>query len=47
MLIVFGALKVMGILRVSAAEEQAGLDISEHGMRAYADNVASPYLGGT
>jgi Amt family ammonium transporter len=40
MLVVFGALKICGILRVSAAEEQAGLDISEHGMRAYADTAA-------
>ena len=32
---VFLALKAMGILRVSAAEEHAGLDVSEHGMRAY------------
>ncbi|QDT03009.1 Ammonium transporter NrgA [Rubripirellula lacrimiformis] len=32
---VFLALKAMGMLRVSAVEEQAGLDISEHGMHAY------------
>ncbi|MCA9214132.1 MAG: ammonium transporter [Planctomycetales bacterium] len=31
----FLALKAIGILRVSAAEEHAGLDVSEHGMRAY------------
>ncbi len=35
MLIVFGVLKAIGMLRVSAEEEQAGLDISEHGMHAY------------
>ena len=35
MLIVFGVLKAIGMLRVSAAEEQAGLDVSEHGMHAY------------
>lgn len=33
--VVFLALKALGILRVSAAEEHAGLDVSEHGMRAY------------
>lgn len=36
MLILFGALKAIGILRVTPDEEQAGLDISEHGMQAYA-----------
>ncbi|MEM9645374.1 MAG: ammonium transporter [Planctomycetota bacterium] len=35
MLIVFIVLKAAGLLRVSAEEEQAGLDISEHGMHAY------------
>ena len=34
----FYALKAAGILRVSADEEQMGLDLSEHGMRAYGDN---------
>ncbi len=33
--IVFYALKAIGMLRVSAEEEQAGLDVSEHGMQAY------------
>ena len=35
MFAVFTVLKACGILRVSAAEEQTGLDVSEHGMRAY------------
>jgi Amt family ammonium transporter len=42
MSIVFGLLKAIGMLRVSAQEEQDGLDIHEHGMRAYPDQwVAS------
>lgn len=40
--IVFFALKAVGLLRVSPEEEQAGLDISEHGMHAYpSDGVAA------
>lgn len=35
MLALFAALKMIGILRVTEAEEQQGLDISEHGMQAY------------
>ncbi|QDU56391.1 ammonium transporter [Aeoliella mucimassa] len=35
MFILFTILKAAGILRVTAEEEQAGLDISEHGMQAY------------
>lgn len=35
MFIVFYALKLAGFLRVSAEEETLGLDVSEHGMRAY------------
>ena len=35
MFILFSALKGFGILRVTAAEEQKGLDVSEHGMQAY------------
>lgn len=47
MLLVFGALKAVGFLRVSPQEEQVGLDVSEHGMRAYvsenlAGNVPNP-----
>ncbi|MFN3191649.1 MAG: ammonium transporter [Aureliella sp.] len=41
MLVLFGALKVIGLLRVSPEEEQTGLDISEHGMHAYpAEGIA-------
>ena len=36
----FSVLKATGILRVSAEEEAAGLDISEHGMRAYTSDAA-------
>lgn len=35
MFIVFMILKAFGMLRVSEADEAAGLDISEHGMHAY------------
>lgn len=35
MLILFTVLKGMGLLRVSPEDEQAGLDVSEHGMKAY------------
>ncbi len=41
MLVVFAVLKAMGILRVSPDEEQAGLDVSEHGMRAYGHEVTA------
>ncbi|MCO8121823.1 ammonium transporter [Stieleria sp. TO1_6] len=33
--IVFYVLKAVGMLRVSPEDEQAGLDVSEHGMQAY------------
>ena len=35
MFALFSAMKAAGILRVSEAEEQKGLDVSEHGMQAY------------
>lgn len=35
MLALFSILKLVGILRVSEAEELQGLDMSEHGMSAY------------
>jgi Amt family ammonium transporter len=40
-LVLFFALKAMGLLRVHAEEEIAGLDISEHGMYAYPQNVVA------
>jgi Amt family ammonium transporter len=39
MLILFSILKAIGVLRVSAEDEKQGLDISEHGMQAYAPNM--------
>jgi len=42
MVIVFGVLKAVNLLRVSPQEEVDGLDLHEHGMRAYPDQwVAS------
>ncbi|MGI9594557.1 MAG: ammonium transporter, partial [Acidimicrobiales bacterium] len=35
----FGALKAAGLLRVSAEEETAGLDISEHGSPGYGPDI--------
>ena len=35
MIVLFSVLKAANVLRVSEAEEQKGLDISEHGMQAY------------
>jgi len=39
MLALFSVLKAIGILRVSEAEEQQGLDVSEHGMKAYGGSM--------
>ena len=39
MFILFSVLKAIGFLRVNAAEESVGLDISEHGMQAYGPAV--------
>jgi Amt family ammonium transporter len=39
--IVFYGLKAIGMLRVSPEEEQAGLDVSEHGMQAYPSDALS------
>lgn len=40
MFILFSVLKAAGLLRVSAEDEQSGLDISEHGMHAYGKPAA-------
>ncbi|MBI1345309.1 ammonium transporter [bacterium] len=40
MLVVFGILKAIGLLRVSKQEEIEGLDIHEHGMPCYGADVA-------
>jgi len=45
---VFGALKAVGLLRVSEEDEIMGLDLSEHGMHAYPPSwVAGDTYGGT
>jgi Amt family ammonium transporter len=44
-LAMFYALKALGILRVSADEELAGLDISEHGMYAYPPALVTETYG--
>ncbi len=43
MIAVFAVLKAFGVLRVSAEEEQAGLDVSEHGMSAYGQQLAGEH----
>jgi len=40
MFALFIGLKALGLLRVSREEEEMGLDLSEHGMRAYGDNLS-------
>ena len=40
MFALFMGLKALGLLRVSREEEEMGLDLSEHGMRAYGDNLS-------
>lgn len=40
-LVLFFGLKAIGLLRVSAEEELAGLDICEHGMYAYPQNIVA------
>ncbi|MEM7806858.1 MAG: ammonium transporter [Planctomycetota bacterium] len=41
-LVIFGILKVLGGIRVSEEEEIEGLDMGEHGMRAYHDLAGTP-----
>jgi len=41
MFVLFTILKTIGFLRVSPEEEQAGLDISEHGMHAYPSDAVA------
>ncbi len=41
MFALFFVLKAIGMLRVSAEDEQAGLDVSEHGMHAYPSDALS------
>ncbi len=47
MFVVFYALKLCGFLRVSPEEEQAGLDVSEHGMHAYPAHLVTDSFGGS
>jgi ammonium transporter, Amt family len=47
MFALFAALRALGVLRVSAEEERAGLDISEHGMHAYSPAVLQDSYQGT
>ena len=42
MFVVFFTLKLFGYLRVSSEEETVGLDVSEHGMRAYPPESLAP-----
>ncbi|QDV54230.1 ammonium transporter [Rosistilla oblonga] len=45
MMVLFLILKAVGVLRCSAEEETAGLDISEHGMHAYPADSLAPAAG--
>jgi ammonium transporter, Amt family len=45
-LVLFYALKAVGLLRVSAEEELSGLDINEHGMYAYPPQLVVDTYGG-
>jgi len=40
--ILFGALKAVRLLRVSAEEELEGLDVSEHGAPGYGPDMLTP-----
>ena len=37
--IVFGAMKLAGILRITSEQEHKGLDVSYHGSAAYDDTI--------
>lgn len=47
MLLLFLGMKALGVLRVSPEDEQAGLDLSEHGMHAYPPQWVVDSLPGT
>jgi Amt family ammonium transporter len=46
-LVLFYAMKAVGMLRVSAEEELSGLDINEHGMYAYPPQLVVETYGGS
>jgi len=39
-IVIFGLLKVFGLLRVSPEDEEIGLDVTEHGASAYGTSLA-------
>jgi Amt family ammonium transporter len=41
MFTLFAVMRAVGFLRVSATEEELGLDVSEHGMRAYSPSAVT------
>ncbi len=45
MFVLFLILKAVGVLRVSAEDEQSGLDVSEHGMQAYPQQLVADSFG--